>query len=288
MFDEEEIIGQQASRQVRYKGPFATKAFLGQIAATALFLLVLTLLSCVQAPVTGRSQLILINPEQERAMGLRTSQEILKKERLCQDPRLNAMLERVGWRIAKAANRPDYNWHFYLIDKDKVANAFCLPGGEVFVYTGILKYTVDEEGLATVVGHEVAHALARHGAERMSLMLLAKIGESALQAALRTQGPQVLNAFGTAYGLAAQLGVILPYSRTQEFEADHIGLILMARACYDPRGALRFWKRMMQANKGGQPPVFLSTHPTDQARIQRLRALMPQALQVYQGNCTLH
>ncbi len=240
---------------------------------------------CARAPVTGRPQLILVSQGEELALGLSAYREILKKERISHDPRLNAMLERVGWRIARAARRPDYKWEFHLIDNDKVANAFCLPGGKVFVYTGILKYTRDEDGLAVVVGHEVAHALARHGAERMSMALLAQMGEAAAEAALRLQSPQAIKAFSVAYGLAANVGLLLPYSRAQEFEADYIGLILMARACYDPESALVFWQRMLRANKEGFRPVFLSTHPTDRARIQRLRQLMPKARRIFLSSC---
>jgi predicted Zn-dependent protease len=138
------------------------------------------LYACSQAPLTGRSQLILVSPEQERSMGIKAYESILQKEKVSQDQVLNQMLQTVGWRIANAARRPDFVWEFKLIENDKVANAFCLPGGKVFVYTGILKYTEDETGLATVIGHEVAHAMARHGAERMSLTLLAQLGETAL------------------------------------------------------------------------------------------------------------
>ncbi len=243
--------------------------------------LALLLVACAKAPVTGRSQLILISPSQEKALGLKTAQEILKKEEIDHDPQLNALLQRVGHRIAQAAHRPDFDWEFYLIKKDDVVNAFCLPGGKVFVYTGILKYTQNECGLATVIGHEVAHALARHGAERMTLALLSEVGEKALEAALASQGPTTVNAMRMVYGLTSQVGVLLPYSRKQEFEADHIGLILMARAGYDPRCALAFWERMKGAEKGERPPVFLSTHPTDQARIERIKHLLPQAISIY-------
>ncbi len=251
----------------------------------SLLCLLLLLAGCVQAPITGRSQLILIGPEEELAMSMRAYKEILRKEKLSQDPVLNKMLEEVGWRIARAANRPDFQWEFHLIDNDEVANAFCLPGGKVFVYTGILRFTRDRDGLATVVGHEVAHALARHGAERMSLALVAEVGEAAVAAALSTRSPQAVRAFSSAYGLATNIGLLLPYSRTQEYEADHIGLILMARACYNPNGALRFWDRMLHAGKSAKIPVFLSTHPTDTDRLNRIRQLLPMALRIYHSNC---
>lgn len=277
------MVGQRNLSQAREKGRRSGAIARSKALLLPFLCLVIWLHACAKAPVTGRSQLILISPQQEQALGIKAAHEILEKEKIDHDPGLNAMLHRVGERIARAAHRPDFKWEFYLIDKD-VVNAFCLPGGKVFVYKGILKYTKDECGLATVVGHEVAHALARHGAERMSIALISEIGEKALEAALSSQGPTTVNAFKTVYGLASQVGVILPYSRAQEFEADHIGLILMARAGYDPRCALRFWEGMEKA--GGNkphPPVFLSTHPTDQARIQRIRKLLPDALAIYQA-----
>ncbi len=214
-------------------------------------------------------------------MGLTAYEEILKKENLSADVQATQMLQRVGWRIASAANRPDFSWEFKLIDNDKVANAFCLPGGKVFVYSGILKYTVTEAGLATVVGHEVAHALARHGAERMSLELLSRLGETAIEAAISAHSPEAVSTFQTAYGLAANIGIILPYSRTQEYEADRIGLVLMARAGYDPREAVRFWRRLSHSKNQPSPPAFLSTHPTDEDRIREIELFLPRALAEY-------
>lgn len=227
---------------------------------------------------------MLISPDQERAMSYSAYKEILKKERINRDPNLNQMIKRVGRNIAVSSNRPDYAWEFILVDNDKIANAFALPGGKVFVYTGILKHTRDEAGLATVISHEVAHVIARHGAERMSMSLLAQLGEVAVRAAVSSQSAEAVRAFDTAYGIAANVGVFLPYSRTQEFEADHIGLILMAKAGYDPRSALRFWERMSMEKDKPEPPVFLSTHPTDQARIQKIRELLPEALSYYRGH----
>jgi len=224
---------------------------------------------------------MLVSPEQERALGLNAYENILQKEKASQDQVLNQMLQTVGWRIANAARRPDFDWEFTLVENDKVANAFCLPGGKVFVYTGILKYTEDETGLATVIGHEIAHAMARHGAERMSLTLLAQLGETAMQTAIRTQSASAIRVFDYAYGLAANVGVMLPYSRTQEYEADHIGLILMAKAGYDPRAALGFWERLSKGKSASSSPAFLSTHPTDYDRIAKIKNLLPEALEYY-------
>ena len=200
------------------------------------------------------------------------------------------MVRRVGIRIARAANRPDFQWEFHVIDKPKVANAFCLPGGKIFVYTGIFKYISSDAELATVIGHEVGHALARHGAERMSMGLLTQLGEQAAMMALNIQSTEAMQAFDAAYGVAANIGVLLPYSRTQEYEADHIGLILMALAGYDPHAALSFWEKMAQESKGKSSVEFLSTHPLDKNRIARIKALIPEAMKYYhpyQGTSSL-
>ena len=239
------------------------------------------LMACATAPYTGRSQLMLVSPQEEIALGNQASKEILQKEPLSHDPYYNDLVRRVGMRIARAANRPDFQWEFHVIDKPKVANAFCLPGGKIFVYTGIFKYAETEAELATVIAHEVGHALARHGAERMSMSLLAKMGEQAALMALNIQTPEAAQAFDAAYGIAANLGVLLPYSRTQEYEADHIGLILMALAGYDPHAALSFWGKMAQESKDKPALEFLSTHPLDKNRIARIKALIPEAMKYY-------
>jgi len=237
----------------------------------------LTLLSCATAPITGRQQFILFSEPEEQQLGLTAYREIISKEKMSRDRRANALVQRVGQRIAAVANRPDYQWEFRVIDKDQ-ANAFALPGGKVAVYTGILKYTKTEAGLAVVMGHEVAHALARHGAERMSRATAANvaIGVGAAVAGVENQG--IMQALGMAYGV----GVELPFGRGQESEADHIGLILMAQAGYDPREAIPFWQRM-SSGQGGGPPEFLSTHPSGQTRMQQLQEWMPEAMKHYRG-----
>lgn len=241
------------------------------------------LASCATAPYTGRRQLILLSPDQELALGQKAAQQILHKTRLSNDSYYVNLVEKPGWRIAKVVNRPDFQWEFHVIDDAKTANAFCLPGGKIFVYTGIFKYAQTEAELATVIGHEIAHALARHGAERMSMQLLAQMGEQAAAKALQIQSPRALKTFEIAYGLGANIGLILPYSRTQEFEADHIGLILMAKAGYNPEAALSFWQKMASEAKGFKPPPFLSTHPADEARIDRIKTMLPEALEYYQA-----
>lgn len=234
--------------------------------------------ACQTVPVTGRKQFIILSEAQETQMGLQAYDEILKQEKLSQDAQINAMVRRVGERIAKVADRPDFQWEFRVVEKD-VANAFALPGGKVAVYTGILKYTQTEAGLAVVMGHEVAHALARHGGERVSQSMVAQLGLTAVQVGLRTSNPMILQGIATAYGV----GVQLPFSRKQESEADHIGLILMAKAGYDPREAVPFWTRMAGGKKGQRPPQFLSTHPSGRTRIKQLRGWMPEALKYYRS-----
>jgi predicted Zn-dependent protease len=242
-------------------------------------------LGCQTAPVTGRQQLILIPPAQEIALGLQSYRDILKESKLSQDKATVDMVNRVGWDIARVVDRDfpiskDYNWEFSVIEDEKTPNAFALPGGKIAVYTGILKYTQNEAGLATVMAHEVSHALARHGGERMTQALLASVGAVALNVAIQDKSTEAKRAINTAYGAGATVGVLLPFSRLEESEADHIGLVLMAKAGYDPREAIRFWERMGQAG-GKKPPAFLSTHPTDQKRIAQIKGWIPEALAYY-------
>src|SRR6266404_9986743 len=205
------------------------------------------LAGCAAAPYTHRSQLILISPEDENKLGARAFQQVLGKSHLDGRAQVNGPVEAVGQRLARVAERPEYKWRFVAIDDPKQQNAFCLPGGKVAVYSGIFPLAESTNGLAVVLGHEIAHALARHGAERMSQGLLAQAGGSLLGAWLGGgPGPNTILA---AYGLGAQLVVLLPFSRTQESEADHIGLLLMSRAGYDPRGAVAFWQRMEQPRR---------------------------------------
>ncbi|MCE5276025.1 MAG: M48 family metallopeptidase [Syntrophaceae bacterium] len=256
-----------------------------RLKATLLCLLVLGLGSaalsgCATAPYTGRSQLLLISEGEEMSLGLKSYNEVLKKEKVSKDPQINAMVKRVGTRIAAVANKPEYSWEFTVIDNPKTANAFALPGGKVAVYTGILPYTKNEAGLAFVMAHEVAHALARHGGERVSQNLLLQLGQQGLNVAIANKSPEAVQAVNLGYGVASTVGVALPFSRTQEYEADHIGIILMAKAGYDPQEAPAFFERMLQT-KQGSPPEFLSTHPADQSRIRQLRSYIPEAMKYY-------
>jgi len=244
--------------------------------------LCLIVLSCQTAPITHRSQIILIDEPQEVALGIKAYQAALSKAKRATDAEKTAWVERVGKRIAAAAERPDYRWEFALIQDDKMINAFALPGGKMAVYTGILPVAETEAGLAVVMSHEVAHAIARHGGERMTTGLLAQLGMTALNVGLAVKGedPGTIQAFNTAYGLGAQFGILLPFSRNQESEADHIGLILMSRAGYDPKAAIGFWQRMAETKKAA-PPEWLTTHPSDATRIRQLRALLPEAEKEY-------
>ena len=236
--------------------------------------------ACATAPFTGRHQVLVTSEGSETKMGLQAFQQIQRQYRVSHDQEANALVNRVGQRIAAAAQRLDYRWEFVVFD-NKDANAFCLPGGKVGIFTGILRYTQDEAGLATVVSHEVAHALARHAGERMSHSMLAQAGGSVLGVAVGGAGSLAGTAIMQGYSLGTQLGILLPYSRTQEYEADHIGLILMAKAGYDPAQALEFWRRMMAMDQKAKPPQFMSTHPSDASRLRELQAFLPEAQKYY-------
>ncbi len=241
----------------------------------------LFLSACATAPVTGRSQLILMSEQQESALGLQAYQQVLSQEKVSKDAQINALVKKVGSRIAAVTDKRGYNWEFTVIDADDTANAFALPGGKVAVYTGILPYTKDEAGLAFVLAHEIGHALARHGGERMSEQLLIQLGQQGLNIAIADKSPEAIQAINLGYGIASTVGLVLPFSRMQEYEADNIGIILMAKAGYDPRKAPEFFDRMMKGATHGSTPEFLSTHPADENRIRRLKALIPEAMQYY-------
>ena len=236
----------------------------------------LYLAGCATVPYTNRHQFNIISEDKESQLGLEAYADVKKKNKISHDPEINAQVERVGRRIAKAADMPEYHWEFTVIDDPKTVNAFCLPGGKIAVYTGILPLTKDDNGLAVVLGHEVSHALAHHGAERMSQQEVVGFGETiASVAGLAT--PAGMQAFDMAYGV----GLGLPHSRKQESEADHIGLILMAKAGYDPHHAVEFWSRMAREMQGKAPPAFLSDHPSDTNRIEKIKEELPEALRYY-------
>ncbi len=247
----------------------------------ALALLIAVLIGCATIPVTGRKSFNLIPESQEIALGLDSYQQILSESEVVESGPELALVRRVGARIAAASDRPTYEWEFNLIKDDKAVNAFCLPGGKVAVYTGILPVTQNEAGLATVVAHEIAHAIARHGGERMTDDLAFQIGGMGLEALLSQRSPATRNVLLAAYGVGGQIGVLLPFSRSEESEADHIGLVYMAKAGYDPREALHFWERMEEEGGGQSPPEWLSTHPSHGSRIKQLQEWMPEALSYY-------
>lgn len=254
------------------------------LVSTFIGLLAVVLSGCNTVPVTGRSQLNIMSTGQEAQLGLTSFDQLKKETPISKDPAANALVQKVGHRIAAVADKdmPGAQWEFVVFES-KEANAFCLPGGKVGVYTGILPITKDEAGLATVIGHEVAHAVARHGGERMTQAMGLQLGGQILGATLSNSDPRMQAAANAAYGLTSQVGVALPHSRAQESEADHIGLIYMARAGYDPRQAVAFWQRFADFEKqqGGSTPAFLRTHPTDATRIQQLSVWLPGALAEY-------
>lgn len=238
-----------------------------------------TLNSCGSVPITGRSQFLMISGEEEIELGEEAYKKVLAESKLSGDQARTALLRRVGNRIAGVAGRPDYKWEFNLVENE-TPNAFALPGGKVAFYTGILKFTRDEAGMAVVMGHEVAHALAHHGAERMSTTILTQLGAAAVAQLLGKGDPTVTDGINKAFGIGGQFGVLLPFSRKHESEADEIGLVLMAQAGYDPREAVKFWSRMAEGG-GGAPPEFLSTHPSDKRRIRQIEGWLPKVMPVY-------
>lgn len=251
---------------------------------TASALISALLIACTSAPETGRSQLLLISPSEEARMGFQAFQQVKSETPIARNRQEWKQLQKVGRGIASVAQLPNAQWEFVLFDEPDNPNAFALPGGKVGVYTGILPITKNESGLATVIGHEVAHAVARHGAERVSQSVLIQLGGTALSAALGSSSGATRDLAMQAYGLGTTIGVALPYSRTQELEADHLGLLYMARAGYDPREAVDFWKRFQAygQKRGGKPPEFLSTHPMDSRRIAGLERMMPKAMAEYE------
>ncbi len=247
---------------------------------------------CGSVPVTGRKQLLLVSDQQVLSLSNQEYSQFIASAPKSNDAANTAMVVRVGKNIANAVETylrnnglsseiSEFSWEFNLIQSNEV-NAFCMPGGKIVVYEGILPYTQDETGLAVVLGHEVAHAVAKHSNERMSQQLAAQYGSALVGVALSNKSEGVQQAASAAFGLGSQYGILLPYSRKQELEADELGLIFMAMAGYDPREAASFWQRMAQSGGAGVPE-FMSTHPSDNTRIQQIQKDLPEALKYYKG-----
>ncbi len=246
--------------------------------------------TCSTVPLTGRSQLNMIPNNDMLAMSYQQYGQFLKENKISTDKTEVDMVKRVGGNIEQAVEKylsdnnlssrlSGYNWEFNLVEDDQV-NAWCMPGGKVVVYTGILPVTNDEAGLAVVMGHEIAHAIAEHGNERMSEQLLQQIGAVGLMVAMKDEPAETQALWLSVYGVGTTVGFLLPYSRTQESEADHLGLIFMAMAGYDPYEATAFWERMAKSG-GATPPEFLSTHPSYNTRIKDLNDWIPEAMKYY-------
>jgi len=241
--------------------------------------LALFFIACQSVQQTGRSQFIVVSESQERQLGDQAYRDILKKSPLSNRSDWQTQLRRVGERIAAVADRPEYKWEFNVI-QGKDVNAFALPGGKIAFWEGIMPIAQDDNGVAVIMAHEVAHALARHGGERMSQEIGAQAIGQILALGVGQVSPALQEDFLKVYGLGASVGVLLPWGRAQESEADRIGLTLMAKAGYDPAGAIAFWERMSNV-AGDKPPEFLSTHPSDETRVAQLKAWLPEARSHY-------
>lgn len=266
----------------------------GIAAVLSVVMIAATMTACETNPYTGRRQLLMTSVAQEMDLGAQAYNQVKSdpKVSLSQDPRETEPVKRVAARIIEAAKRSKYaemakqfQWEVTVIKDDKTMNAFALPGGKIAVYTGIFPVAKTEAGLAAVMGHEVVHALARHGAERMSQGQLTNAALQVAGAAIGASGssPLLSQTAMAALGAGAQVGVLLPFSRSHESEADYIGILLAADAGYDPRESVHLWERMEQLSGGGGPSEFLSTHPGHDTRIQQLKKWMPEALALYQS-----
>lgn len=260
---------------------------------SSVFILAAFLIACSKNALTGKNQLTLLPEAELQSMAKQEYQQFLSTNKVVasSNNRDAEMVRRVGQRITRAVEAhyaelgktdelKGFNWEYNLVD-DKAVNAWCMPGGKIVVYTGLLPITQNEAALATVMGHEVSHALLQHGNQRMSQGLLQQLGGVALSVAVANKPQQTQNLFLGAYGAGTQLGVLLPFSRTHELEADRWGLIFTARAGYNPQEAIGLWERMEKAANGQKPPEFLSTHPSEGRRINQLKKYMPEALQYY-------
>lgn len=249
--------------------------------------------SCTTVPLTGRRQLSLIPESEMISLGLTQYGQFLKENKVSTDQAKTAQVRRVGQKIAKAVETymaqqglseslKGYQWEFNLVE-DKTVNAWCMPGGKVVVYSGLLPVAQNDEGLATVMGHEIAHAVARHGSERMSTQMAAQLGSTSLSALMANKPQETQALANAAFGIGSQVGVLLPFSRKHESEADHMGLVFMAMAGYNPNAAIGFWQRMGQQSKSSMPE-FLSTHPVSSTRISQIKKQLPEAMKYYNAS----
>jgi len=240
--------------------------------------LIIILSGCTSAPYTDRNQLMITSESTEEQMGEEAFTEVKKQGKLSNNPTMNSAITRVGTNISKVTKKAGYKWEFIVLQSDE-ANAFCLPGGKVVVYSGLFKYLKNDGELATVLGHETGHAIARHAGERISQAYLESAGSIAVDTTLSVLGiPPIL---GSAVGVATTLGVDLPFSRTQEYEADYIGLMLMAKAGYDPSTAITFWNEFSKESNYGPVKEFFATHPMGEKRIDELKKILPEAEKLY-------
>lgn len=258
-----------------------------------LLLTILVFVSCSKNPLTGKSQFTLFKESEMQTMATQEYQQFLSSNKVVSGPSNKdaEMVRRVGQRITRAVEAyytekgisgklTGFKWEYNLVDSKEV-NAWCMPGGKIVVYTGLLPITQNEAALAVVMGHEVSHALLQHGNQRMSQQLGAQVVGAGLQAAIASKPAETQNAYLTAFGIGAQVGVLLPFSRKQESEADEYGLYFAAMSGYNPEEAIALWERMEKASNGQKPPEFLSTHPSEGRRIEQLKKLMPKALAMY-------
>jgi len=254
-----------------------------------IIVLSLFLVQCATVPITGRKQLIMMPESEMLSMSLTSYNDFLKENKLSANVADSRRVKEVGEKIAQAVETylasqgmeslvKDYQWEFNLVQSKEV-NAWCMPGGKVVVYEAILPICKNDDALAVVMGHEIAHAIARHGNERMSQQMMVQAGSTAAAYVLKDKPEQTQALLGAAIGLGANYGVMLPFSRKHELEADRLGLIFMTMAGYDPEEAIPFWTRMANAAGAGQkPPEFMSTHPSDAHRIAQIEALLPEVM----------
>lgn len=261
-----------------------------------LLLISMLLYSCSTVPITGRKQFNVVPNSQMIQLGAEGYASFLSSNPAINPPTVQSIeVSTVGQNISRAVTQymnlnnlshliEGYNWEFNTVQSNEI-NAWCMPGGKIVVYTGILPITEDAAGLAVVIGHEVAHAVARHSNERMSQQLAIQLGGMTLATAMQQKPQQTQNIFLSLYGIGSQLGA-MAYSRKQEYEADKLGLIFMAMAGYNPQRAVSFWTKMANSSTGTKPPEFLSTHPSDANRISEIQKFLPEAMKYYTGSST--